>query len=169
MRPGSRLNTFANITLVVASIALGASVWHRFAQGRARPKLENPFRIGMKAPQIPGVDYRSYDRTLVLFLRTGCQYCESSAPFYNELHRLTRNQKQKWHVVSVFPDMKEQVEQFRQRTTMTPEAISGQDLGRFQVRVTPTAVLVTSDGTIAGSWLGSSQPNHEEITAAVGH
>jgi hypothetical protein len=47
-------------------------------------------------------------------------------------------------------------------------AISGQDLGSFQVRLTPSALIVTREGTIAGSWLGSSQANREEMMAAVG-
>ncbi len=61
------VNTGANILLLLASATLGTTLWYKYAHGRqaaSAPKAF-PFRVGDRAPAIPGIDYARAEQSLV--------------------------------------------------------------------------------------------------------
>lgn len=69
-------------------------------------------------------------------------------------------------VYAVFPNSREDVVRFESRSHLLVRSAAGLELGRFGVRVTPTAVLVGRNGQVLGSWVGSSRATEGDIEFA---
>ncbi len=172
------LRIAANIALIFASIAVVANnsieMYYRFRPAAAQPRATTaprpervPFQPGIKAPVVPGVDYRKSDRTMVMFLSTHCKYCEMSVPFYRELSGSLASKKGARRLVAVFPQTAEEVKAFIDKEKLAVETVAVPDLDTFGIGGTPTLLLVARDGTVIRSWVGAPQPQVKEaITAA---
>jgi protein-disulfide isomerase len=169
------LNTVANIALIAASLAVVATssldLYSRYhpaaAPASATPRPTHvSFQPGVKAPVVPGVDYASSDRTLVLFLSTHCKYCEISLPFYRDLSgRLGSNAAR--HIVAVFPQAAAEVKAFKEKENLDMDTVSGTQITDYGITGTPTLLLVGKDGNVINSWVGAAaDPVKQTIAAA---
>lgn len=104
----------------------------------------------------------------MVFLRTTCHYCESSAPFYNRLHRLSLASDYKWKLFIVFSEPQEQVQAFLTRVHLGADPLPIANFDSFGVHATPTALLVDDAGVITRAWIGTSETVQSDILAALG-
>ena len=163
------LNLIANVSLIAASGALGTTIWYRlFHDRQAAAKGSSAFHPGERAPQLPGVNYSSSERSLVVFLSTTCPYCESSVPFYNKLESASVASNHRWNLYAVFWQPADRVRAFKARVNLAADALSGVDFRNYGVHSTPTLLLVDRIGVIKRVWLGASLSNETEIVAALG-
>jgi thiol-disulfide isomerase/thioredoxin len=177
IRHAKALNSAANIALIAASFAVVATssldVYSRFHPGvapAAASTTPHPthasFPAGAKAPVVPGVDYASSDRTLVLFLSTHCKYCEISPPFYRDLSSRLGNNAAR-HIVAVFPQTAAEVKMFKEKEKLDMDTVSGTAITDYGVTGTPTLLLVGKDGNVINSWLGAAaDPVKQTIAVA---
>ncbi|HVO99356.1 MAG TPA: redoxin domain-containing protein [Bryobacteraceae bacterium] len=176
IRRARTLDAATNIALITASLAVVANssldVYARFhpvattASAAPRP-LRVAFQPGAKAPAVPGVDYASSDRTLVLFLSTHCKFCETSLPFYRELNTKLSEKKAAGHIVAVFPQTPAEVRAFKEKQNLEIDSVADAQLSDYGVSGTPTLLLVNRDGKTVKSWVGAQEDRGRQAIASA--
>lgn len=161
------LHNATNIALLMAGLAIFADraleLSSRLHEAKIPPQTAvrtrpAPFRPGQRAPSISGVNYASADRTLVLILSTNCKFCRMSAPFYREM---ASKLDARHRMVAVFPQSSEEIQRFENLGCEIRSEIPIETLG---ISGTPTAILVSRNGTVIQSWIGA--PN-DQVKKAI--
>ncbi len=169
------LNVSVKIAFVLAcaAVAVNASldIYQRVhSPAPSRPEPAVAFRPGSKAPTVPGIDFSSSERTLLLFVSTHCTHCEKSTPFYDKLAKVVARAARsegKLRTVAVFPQTAEDVDTFKAKVNLTIEAVPGVPLHTVGVTATPTVLLVSQAGVVTQAWVGSEgKPTQDAIYAA---
>ena len=116
-----------------------------------------------KLPAIPGIDWQSNDRTLILALKKGCHYCEDSMPFCRRLAQMSEEKELKANLVAVFPDSPADVEDIVKAQHLSVKTVPGVPLGTLKVSGTPTMILADHSGRIIEDWIGqlTDQQEHQ--------
>lgn len=71
-------------TFILATCVLVATVvWQR--RNGPTPEAPEPFKVGEQAEALPGVGYADAKISVIVYLRSTCQYCTRSMPFYRRL------------------------------------------------------------------------------------
>jgi thioredoxin-related protein len=119
-------------------------------------------QVGDQLPAIPGIDWKSNDRTLILALRKGCHYCEESMPFYRRLAQMSQQKKLKANLVAVFPDNDADVTDIVKTQGLFVEIVPGVPLKSLKVPGTPTIILADSSGRVIQDWVGELTGQQEK-------
>jgi hypothetical protein len=161
-----KLEIAANVAVIVIAVAVCAVIVRQYV---LKPQ---PTSVGVKAGDHLGtvpIDWGKYNRTLVLAMRVGCEFCEKSAPFYRRLLDLERKGEINAHIVAAFPDDSQSTRTFLASEGMAKiDAVSGVSPSSLRVAGTPTAILVSNAGRVLKVWLGLlSQQGQENLTTAI--
>ncbi len=123
---------------------------------------------GVTLPPLPGYRWGDHQKTLVLAIRKGCHYCDSSQPFYKQLSGLEKNNTLHAHLLAVMPDDGASGTAALRSGGVSVEALFNQPLSSIRVSGTPTLFLVDAKGKIEHSWVGQLAPQDEkDVIAAV--
>lgn len=163
------LDTTTNIVVVLfALVAIGVLVKNYFVP--QRPKTSVAFKKGSDFPAIVGVDYTQAPRTLILALNVECRYCTSSVPFYNSLAEARRQNANQFNMIAAFVNKDEGlVKRYADEQQLSVQTITGINLDKLGINMTPTLILVDSAGKVLDSWRGALQADSErEVFEALG-
>jgi hypothetical protein len=80
---GKKIEITANIAIIAVAILVVGVIFQKYVRS-PKPQTLPPDPVGTKL-SLPDVDWAKNNRTLVLALQTGCNYCTESAPFYQRL------------------------------------------------------------------------------------
>ena len=156
----------ANLAILVVCGLIGWTllVHKSFPSGKREvTRLE-----GVTLPPLPGYSWGNHQKTLVLAIRKGCHYCDSSLPFYKQLSGLEKNNTLHAHLLAVMPDDPASGTADLRSGGVSIEAVFNQPLSSIQVSGTPTLFLVDAKGKIEHSWVGQLTPQGEkDVIAAV--
>jgi len=122
---------------------------------------------GVTLPSLPGYRWGDHQKTLVLAIRKGCHYCDSSLPFYKQLGGLEKNNALHAHLLAVMPDDPAAGTADLRSGGVSVEALFNQPLSSIQVSGTPTLFLVDAKGRIEHSWVGELTPQGEKDLVAT--
>jgi hypothetical protein len=122
---------------------------------------------GVTLPPLPGYRWGNHPKTLVLAIRKGCHYCDSSLPFYKQLSGLEKNNTLHAHLLAVMPDDPAAGTADLRSGGVSVEALFNQPLSSIQVSGTPTLFLVDAKGSIEHSWIGELTPQGEKDVIAT--
>jgi hypothetical protein len=150
-----------NIAIFSLCILIGLIGAKRYLLG---PVVAPP---GILAPKqgtridLPGVDWRRADHTLVMALSTGCHFCSQSSGFYQRL--LPAASASKTAVVAVFPQPTNEARAYwaSHDLPLTGVDFAQAPLDHVEVSGTPTLILVDRLGVVQRSWVGK-QPAQGE-------
>ena len=161
-----KLEVVTNIVLISLACLIGYHFW------QARRTPENPpsasVKVGDQLSSLPGYDWKSHDRTLVLALRDACRFCEESIPFYRRLAELEKSNQIDAHLIAVFPDDLAAVRQLVETQRLAVEAFPGIELSQVKVEGTPTLILVDRQGRVSKVWIGELAATEEaDVVAAI--
>lgn len=131
------------------------TVWHitsatAIVVSRANLQRELPYQIGDVLPQIQSLDNRT-DKTLLLFVRSGCGYCTASMPFYRSLATATGGRVS---VVAVCVERLDVCTAYLRRQELATSAVFALVGSGLNVTATPTVILIDGDRRVHGVWLG---------------
>jgi hypothetical protein len=146
-------NTLSIVTcLTVIAVILSAYVpMHKVVAG---------FKKNAPAPLIPGIMYAASPQSLLLFLNSGCGYCQQSLPFYSRITKeaaVSRTTK----VIAVFSSTEEKPELFLSNHGISVDQIVTADFRKLAISVTPTVMLVDHSGRILDFWIGMIPQSRE--------
>lgn len=164
----SYLEVATNVAVLLAAIAVLASLAAMYFRPTAGPKLQIGLQKGETLALIPGFNFNESDRSLLLVMSTRCVYCDESVPFYKQLTGAQQVGNQGVRVVAVLPNSEEEVGQYMQQKQLQIAAVPSADLKTLKVAGTPTLILVDSGGRVIDFWVGKlSQDTEQQVLKVI--
>jgi hypothetical protein len=110
------------------------------------------------------------DRTVVLFVRSGCRFCTDSMPFYD---RLTRDSKARFgervRFVVITPDDGATAASYLRSHGVTVDQIVPSTPPPRKIWATPTVVITSRNGLVDNAWTGQLDVAGQlEVRRAIG-
>lgn len=140
-------------------VVLALLMAHYFLPKTGIVAQQDSLQAGKRVP-LAGENWAKYHQSLVMALQVGCEWCEASAPFYQEL--LRSDVGNTFHPVAVLPQPVDQSKKFLQSFSIRVTDIRQADLRKIGVGGTPTLILVDTRGRIESSWIGQLSPALED-------
>jgi hypothetical protein len=155
--------------LLVALLILGKVAWTYLGEKPSpSPHLQAGIRKGGPFSLIPRVDYAKRPQTLVIAMSSTCERCNESVPFFKQILQANAENGDKTQIVAVFPENAEEVGRYISEQRISLDAVPGVDYRALNLPGTPTAVLVSSEGTLINFWIGkSSNAAEKEILESI--
>jgi len=165
MNASRKLETIANVAIVVASVALLTSVY-KDRQRDIKPRRPE-IAIGAAVP-IRDVDWAANQKTLVLALNTNCRFCTASGPFYKRLTESLPPDK-RVHLLAVFSQPVAEAHEYLRRLGVAIADVRELNTTAIPVAGTPTLLVVDQHGRVLKKWTGQIGPEQEsEVFKGLG-
>jgi hypothetical protein len=162
------LETATNIAVLLAAIAVLASVAAVYLRPKSLPQLQTGLQKGETLAPVPDFNFGDSDRSLLLVMSTRCVYCDESVPFYKQLIGAQQLGNQSVRIVAVLPNSDEEVRQSMQQKQLQIAAIPSANLKTLKVAGTPTLILVDSGGRVIDFWVGKlSQDTEQQVLKII--
>jgi peroxiredoxin len=152
-----KLEVVANLVIVLCGVLL--TVRWLLPDLLAPSREETSIKLGTKL-DVPGVNWSSNDKTVVLVLKAGCRYCTESAGFYQTLTRAAA-ESGKAHVLAVTPHEPGLARKYLDSLRLPIEDVRRANLGALNVSGTPTLILLDRNGVVRSVWEGKLPPKQE--------
>jgi hypothetical protein len=146
-----KVEFLANVAIIVVAVAVCAVLVRQYVIPGAEPASPRP-AVGSKI-ELPGVDFSSEGKTLLLVLQQGCRFCTESGPFYQRLAREAATRARGVKVVAVLPQDPEEGRRYLSTLGMPEVDVKQASLTALGVGGTPTLIMV-SDGAVSDVWVG---------------
>ena len=117
---------------------------------------------------VPGLDFSQGTNTVVVFLRSSCQYCIKSMDFYRVLAAKATTTSH-FRLVVVGSEPVDSVNRFLREHQLKPDEVIPMHTVRVSISATPTLVLVNERGIIVRSWVGEMGPAARELLLQALH
>ena len=145
------LNRALNIGIVLACVLLATGLAQRYYLSK---------RPAGQTVSLPGVDFSRSSKTLLLFLQQDCESCTKSFPFYRRLLD-SFTEPSNVQFVLITPEQPRAAENFFKNERLSFSTILRGEKGLLGVALSPTLILLDSNGIVRGSWIGELQPEGE--------
>jgi thioredoxin-related protein len=157
-----RLEMGAYVAIIGMALVVTATLIPKLV-GRYFPKSVTQAAPALKAGDrisVPNEDWEKNGKTLLLVLSTSCHFCTESAPFYRTLVAKTQNEQQ-LHVAAIFPQSVEEGREYLSSLGIIVADVLNVPRQSFEVKGTPTLILVDDKGAVVNSWTGKLAPTEE--------
>jgi hypothetical protein len=154
----SATERLAHVAFTIGVFVLGAAAVSNRVDAAKRDDVAH---VGDVLPALGGVEWRPSHATLVLVLRSTCEYCQANAPLYRELAEVPRADSL-LRVLAVLPERADSASSFLLNHRIDVPWIAGdslkQALTRWRVKGYPAILLVSRSGRVIHSWQGLQSP-----------
>ncbi len=145
-----------NFLIIVAALAIVWNIWSYFrlnnVNGNA-PAIGSEFRTTEFNPAGSQVN-------ALIFLRSGCSFCDKSMPFYRRITQLSTTGKVK--VIAFFDHNDLEASEYMKRSQLIDVGISRTDFDSLGIEGTPTFVLLDQSGKVLKSSVGKLNDKGEQ-------
>jgi hypothetical protein len=151
-----KLETIANLTIVITGVAMTALLVSRFVAERQQPPppISRQYQVGEKMAAGFPVDFSSSAQTLLLVLSSRCHYCSESVPFYRDVLDAHRADARFTRLVAIGLEDKTTLQEYLTQQGLAFDDVVTVTQDNFKVVGTPTLLLVDRLGTVKGVWPG---------------
>ncbi len=157
LRPTPSVERVANILTVILFIAAAVL----FYNSRQRESRLAPPPDAWSVGSLP-LRFDRAQRTLVLALRPGCEFCTASMPFYRDLAHIRDQVPGAVTIVVVSPAPREETTTYLQSHWFRPDAVLQVAPALVSIRAVPALAIADSSGRTMYSYVGSL-PVREEV------
>ena len=166
---GKTLENLTNVAiLIVCLLIFSLFLSHKWGSHGASSNIAETHFVGKVINPVPGYQWASHPKTLVLALRKNCQYCEASMPFYKRLSSLEREGRLCVHLLAIMPDSRAAGNEALQASGVEIQGVFEEPLASIQVLGTPTLLLLNASGRVEKAWVGQLSADEEtRVVAAV--
>jgi hypothetical protein len=166
-----KLLPIVQLCAYVAVVVLSAVVILSILMGRSSPQKKNelaatpsatansavpasPQRQNLIGKSVPlqGIDWQSNGATLVMYISTGCHFCQESTPFYQKLS--ADNVRGKMKLIAVMPQSVDESTKYLQEHGIIVDQVMSASLRSIGVSSTPTLMIVSDKGIVSDFWRG---------------
>ena len=158
VRANIELTTQVIIALAVV-VAAAALVKRTFYPGQGNPNL--PRISAGERLNVPNIDWKQNQKTLVFFLKKDCPYCTTSAPFYRQL--IEDASKRNVKSVAILPNSIDEAHKYLQYLELPIEDVKTGPLASYKISGTPTVLFVDSQGIVRSVWFGAAPDREKEM------
>lgn len=137
-----------NVLIIAATLAIVWNIWSYFrpATGNGNvPAKGSEFKVAEFDPAGSQIN-------VLIFLRTGCAFCENSMPFYRRIAELSNTANVK--VITFFEHSDLEASEYLKRFQLMNVGISWTNFDSLGIKGTPTIILLDGSGKVAKSWVG---------------
>lgn len=160
------MEILANVCVVITCLIVAISILRRPTPQTGRIPRSLAYSVG-ESLDGTGVEFRTHERTVLLFLTTKCGYCTESLPFYGRLaERLAKSRQARLAVLS--PEPEALVKAYLSTHKVPIQEVMQVKAGVFRVDATPTIVIADRAGKVVGTWVGILREREKEVLAAIG-
>lgn len=156
----ANLELGANLAIAVAIIVVAVVVVKRFAFPPASPASLPRITTGERL-NIPGVDWKQNEKSLVFFLMKDCKYCKSSAPLYRQL--IDDASKRNVQRLAILPNSVEEGKKYLESLDLRFENVQTGSLSSYKIPGTPSVLFVDKQGIVKGVWIGAEPGREKEM------
>ncbi len=145
-----------NLLIIVAALGIVWNIWSHFRPNNVNgnaPLAGSEFRT-------IGFDPAGAQVNALVFLRTGCTFCDKSMPFYRRITQLTSPGKVK--VVAFFEHNDLEASEYMERSQLIGVGINRVDFDSLGIKGTPTFVLLDQSGKVLKSSIGKLTDKGEQ-------
>lgn len=156
------LEAVTNTAVLMALIIAGTVFTWNYIPHRSVTKLQSGLQKGKPLARLPGYDYATSSRTLIIAMKPACDRCNESIRLYNQFKDIQNLNDKSTTLLAVFPEPREEVEHYTRQNQLMVDAMPGVSLTAINVRTTPTIVLVDNSGKILNFWVGKLSLEDEQ-------
>jgi hypothetical protein len=117
-----------------------------------KPSPSSREEVNGKVVPLHGVDWEANGTTLVMYISTGCHFCQESTPFYQRLTAVKGHGKVK--LIAVLPQSVEESTKYLHEHGIKVDQVLSASLTSIGVTATPTLMMVSENGVVFDSWRG---------------
>jgi hypothetical protein len=154
-----RLETIANIAVIIAVVALVIFLGHQELIHRNSPSVATARSLEGKAVHLPGVKFAAQSRTLVMVISTRCHFCRDSEPFYKELAEKSGSRVK---LVAVLPQPQAEAELYVRQAIAPSIQVVSMRIDSLGVTGTPTLLLIDGSGRVQKAWVGKLDASSQQ-------
>lgn len=161
-----KIELLANIAIILIALLLGVVLVKRYllpqepAAPSAAAPVEARIQPGTKV-ELPGVEWKGGEQTLVLVLSETCHFCTESAGFYQKLAQAKAQQGGQPRLIAVLPQEVSKGQAYLSKLGVSVDTVMQAPMSAVGVRGTPTLILVDGAGLVKESWVGKLPPEKE--------
>jgi hypothetical protein len=160
-----RLEVATNVVMIVVAIIAGVLLVRNLMFRPRTTPMPPPIATGT-ALAVPGLDWHTNGKTLVLAVSTNCRYCSESAPFYRRL--ADEVQRRHVHLTALLPQAADEGAQYLRGLEVPIVDIRSAPLKSLKIRGTPTLLLIDDRGIVRQVWEGKlSTDGERQVIAAL--
>jgi hypothetical protein len=149
----ARLQTVANIAVILASLAVLWMAWERSQP--AGPEPPPTYAVGDQMDAVDGVDFRGSERTLILALREDCRFCRDSMPFYQKLTTAAGAATGRAFRLTVLStDSQAALSAYLRANGVEVDDVVSYQSGALKIPGTPLLILLDRGGVVQRVWRG---------------
>jgi len=142
------LDVVASVAMIAASCAILVAVFGPLRHGRsAQPPLPQSYAVG---ETLSGVGGLPSGGLIVLWLHTGCRYCEQSMPFYRRLS----DEIGKPRVIAMGFESESALDDYLNKHGLPGTLIISVRPEQVKFSRTPTIAVLGPDRRVRGLWVG---------------
>lgn len=149
-----------NIVIAVAIVVVAAVVVKRYAFSPVNPGSSPRITKGERL-DIPNVDWKQNEKSLVFFLMKDCTYCNSIAPFYREL--IEDASKRNVKLIAILPNSVEEGRKYVRSLDLPIDHVQTGSFSLYKVPGAPSVLFVDDQGTVRSVWLGAAPGREKEM------
>lgn len=172
MRLRSNLEVASNLALLTVCLWSGYALYSRPAPAPALPQPSRPSLGKGEAVSVDGLQLaEGKDSTVLLFVRSSCQFCTASMPFYARLRQqmAASGGAERLRLVIVTTDDRDTASSYLAQHRLTVDQLLASARFPDKVWATPTLVVVSSTGVVKGAWTGQLNAARElEVLETMG-
>ncbi|HVE56401.1 MAG TPA: redoxin family protein [Pyrinomonadaceae bacterium] len=145
-----------NFLIVVAALGIVWNIWSYFRPNSVdipAPAIGSEFKVTEFNPAGSQIN-------VLLFLRTGCTFCDQSMPFYRRITQLSNTGKVK--VIAFFAHNDLEATEYMKRSQLIDVEISRTNFDSLGIKGTPTFVLLDQSGKVLKSSVGKLNDKGEQ-------
>lgn len=163
---GRRLEQLANLAVIVSAVVFCFMAYRYLVPPTAAGAREAPiYSPGDPIGSASGLGIPG-KRTVLFFVSSTCRYCTDSMPFYKEVMRRVASSpevRQRVDVIVVGRESEATLREYVERYGFSPDRIGTvTESAMPKLALTPTSVLVNSEGLVDAAWIGRLDTMNEE-------
>jgi hypothetical protein len=161
----SVMDTVAAVSMTLASLVL---VWAALSIQRPKVADFRPYKPGEIVGELPELARLHLPESggLVMWLQSGCVYCEKSLPFYR---RLIADPQRRAKLIVVGRESEEVIRKYLADNDLTADLVVSVSDRDLRLQGTPTLVLLSQRMVVRSVWIGllQSQEKENEVIVAL--
>jgi hypothetical protein len=157
----AKLSGIVDVVLALSAVLVAVVVVLRYT-GVARHSPTRPaYKVGELLPNLPGVNFGSSDKTLLMWLRSTCHFCTASMPFYRDIVS-ARARQPGLQLIAIGGEDGAVLSEYLKENKLDVDQVVKIASGPLASQPTPTLILADRSQRVAGVWIGRLGKEKEE-------
>ena len=156
------IETLAHVVFIVSCVGMTAIVVQKHVSPSEAMRAQEgvPFRPGQTVQSIPEASFDSADQSIVLFVKSTCQPCSDSMPFFKRISQ-ARRIAPRMQIIAASSDLPEITDAYLQANEIRVDRIVQINPEEYLLQATPSIVIVDGRGVAVTSWSGALSRSQE--------